>query len=589
MFGTLADIRNELRVRLGLPERGDSGDTRLNTMINMALRHMWSEMPKALLSKDHRFMLQPALTNKTAQFGTTPLTKANEIFYDLEHPRTLLIKDIHIKAVVTQTSDYEGDTLLATDGTWRGRTIEVKVNDRYYYRKIQKIWTSVEPVLVTITNVDGATHQFNKFHQYIILDDPLPFDEDQMALTFAQGGTESPYEYRLLCEEYPYPDDVQQVVDVIVDPDTSPHPLVESTFQADLTNYRSTIGFRSEGRPETYCRGSFFQLESPNYKPAVDLVKAEGLPRRWGYIGSLEQNYSVAGVERNAGPAGTFQYLVVHVWGRRPDYLAHFKADAAVTQKSTAHKGIQNRPFYRSGPSKESETIITFWGSDAIEVKTPNVDYVYGYGSLPDLNSHLHFGYEKYIFRKRISTTEFTPRRSSPPNPTHSPPPTGAIGPNAIVTNVEADSIYYLLAITPGYQTEFYDNGTFDPPDRSFSLEAFSGHFHIRFDRQPTEEKPVLMRTFSRPPLLRYDTDTPRIPSECYDALYSLTASYLVGDRDGEPARKSLYFQEYQAHLKRLRKTYNVAGHQVGSFGNGLSPNRRFSGPRRNRPITEKL
>ena len=42
MFGTLADIRNELRVRLGLPDRGDSGDTRLNTIINMALRQMWS-------------------------------------------------------------------------------------------------------------------------------------------------------------------------------------------------------------------------------------------------------------------------------------------------------------------------------------------------------------------------------------------------------------------------------------------------------------------------------------------------------------------------------------------------------------------
>ena len=67
-----------------------------------------------------------------------------------------------------------------------------------------------------------------------------------MALTFAQGGTASPYTYRLLCEEYPYPDDVQQVVDVIIDPDTNPHPLVESTFQADLTNYRSTIGLIAE-------------------------------------------------------------------------------------------------------------------------------------------------------------------------------------------------------------------------------------------------------------------------------------------------------------------------------------------------------
>jgi len=164
--------------------------------------------------------------------------------------------------------------------------------------------------------------------------------------------------------------------------------------------------------------------------------------------------------------------------------------------------------------------------------------------------------------------------------------PPGSLGPHSSVQNVEADSKFYLLAIIPGYQTEFVDNGSYDPVSKSFPLEAFNGHFHIKFDRQPTEAKPVLMRTYSRPPLLRFSSDTPRLPPDCYDALYALTASYLVGDRDGEPARKSLYFQEYQAHLKRLRKTYNVAGHQVGSFGNGLSTKRRI-GPRRNRTITE--
>ena len=579
MFGNLADIRNELRVRLGLPDRGDSGDTRLNTMINMALRQMWSELPKALLQKDIRFIMQPALTNATAKSGHVPLTQVNEAHFSPDHPRVLHIKNIHVKASASQTSDYEGDTLLATDKTWSGRTVEINVNGEFYYRKIQEIYED-EPATVTVTNAsDGVTHSFKKYQQYIVMNDPLPFTSAQLALTYAQGGYPSPYGYRLMCEEYPYPEEVQQVVDVIIDPDSNPHPIVQSTFQSELTSYRSSIGFRSEGRPETYCRGSFFQLESPNYKPNVFLTKrSERNNDCWGFIGSTEQNIAVSGVTRNAGPAGTFQYIVMHVWGRRPVHHQNYKATKAALSTATAFNALQLRPFYQSAPSKDSETITVKWGGPRVEITTPNLDYVYGYGEIPASQSYKHFGYEKFIFRKRIATEDFEPVTGKDPT----------LGPAADVQQVENDSIYYLLAITPGYQTTFYDDGTHDPVDRLYSLEAFSGHFHVRFDRQPTEATPVLMRTFSRPPLLRYDTDTPRIPPECYDALYALTASYMVGDRDGEPARKNLYFSEYKEHLKRMRKTYNVAGHQVGSFGNGLSNRRHSSGPRRNRSITEK-
>tara|TARA_Y100001963_G_scaffold141596_1_gene209979 strand:+ start:384 stop:848 length:465 start_codon:yes stop_codon:yes gene_type:complete len=152
---------------------------------------------------------------------------------------------------------------------------------------------------------------------------------------------------------------------------------------------------------------------------------------------------------------------------------------------------------------------------------------------------------------------------------------------------MEDDEIYYLWKITDGYTTEVYDKGQEDPVDKRISLEPFNGHFHIRFDKQPTEEVPVLMRTFSRPPSLKYDTDTPRLPPECYDALYALTASYVVGDRDGSPDRKSLYYAEYKEHLKRLRKTYNVSGHQVGRFRDGLSMRGRRAGPLRTTKITE--
>lgn len=555
MFGTLADIRNELRVRLGLPDRGDSGDTRLNTIINMALRQMWSEMPKALLSQEMRFMLEkPTSTGFRNPGATVANTRTSTVLFDGSTDNRVLYQ-YPVYVTASTTADYASDTLWPTDGTLKGRTVEILVDGTYYYRRIQDVYNTVRISSTTLTNADGTTTTYTTYNQYLVLDHPLDIT----------ANTSTGYDYRIITAEYPYPASVQQIVDVIIDPDSNPHPLANSAWQADLTTYRSTIGFRANGKPELYCRGDFFQLESPNYAPKVTVPPTDKSDK-WGFDSSAgELNTETNGsATTNAGPAGKFQYIVMHVWGRRSFYDLTYKSI------STTHLP----PFYQSAPSKESEVVETKWGHPAIIITTPNIDYVYGYGENPSKLSHHHFGYEKFIFRKRIAVEEIT---------TFS----GITGPSTIVQEIESDSVYYLWKVIPGHQTKVTDNGSEDPVDRRFSLEAFNGHFHIRFDRQPTEETPVLLRTFARPPLLRYDTDTPRVPPDCYDALYALAASYLVGDRDGEPARKSLYFQEYQMHLKRLRQTYNVAGHHVGSFGNGISGRGARYSPRRNKTITE--
>jgi hypothetical protein len=557
MFGTLADIRNELRVRLGLPDRGDSGNTRLNTIINMAVRQMWSELPKALLSQEMRFMLEKPISTGFRNPGATVAnTRTSTVLFDAATDDRVLYQ-YPVYVTTSTTADYASDTLWPTDGTLRGRTVEILVDGTYYYRRIQDVYHSIRAASTTLTNADGSTTTYTTYNNYLVLDHPLDI----------AANTSTGYEYRIITAEYPYPSSVQQVVDVIIDPDSNPHTLVQSAFQADLTSYRATIGFRASGKPQLYCRGDFFQLESPNYQPKVETVVDESKnSEKWGFDSSVgELNTTVnTSATHNAGPAGKFQYMVMHVWGRRPFYDLTYKSPSTT----------ELPPFYQSAPSKESAIVESKWGKEYIVITTPNIDYVYGYGEKPTKLSHHHFGYEKFIFRKRITVEDFSNFAV-------------ANGPQADVQEIEADSIYYLWKVIPGHQTKVNDTGSDDPVDRRFTLEAFNGHFHIRFDRQPTEETPVMMRTFSRPPLLRYDTDTPRIPPDCYDALYALAASYLVGDRDGEPARKSLYFGEYQTHLKRLRKTYNVPGHHVGRFGNGLSGRGIRHSPRRNKPITE--
>ncbi len=498
MFGTLADIRNEVRVRLGLPDRGTSGDTRLNTFINTAIRRMWTDLPKQLLYEETRIVAQPAIS------GSLQLTTDNRVF--------------NFQKNTTQTIS------LSTDGTLRGRTIEYKSGSTFYYRKIQDVYTA--------SGGSGTTNQ------YIVIDSP-----------HATGGsTGDARSFRIFTEEYPYPADAQSIVDVIRDPDNSPFPILESTFLADLTNYRNSVGFRLEGQPEMYARGSFFQLQSPHYKPKVSVLpSAEGsLTQSWGHNSS--------GVEQvSYGPAGTFEYIIIHVWGRQKEYL-------------NTNEGLL-LPYYQSAPSKASESISTTWGSGAIRIVTPNIDYVYGYGPDSTALSYKHNGIEKFIFRRRTATEANTRSEHG--------------------GEQENDSTYYLWRVTEGHITETIDRGEDDPVDRRFTLKATNGHFHIRFDRSISNETPILLRMFRRPPQLTFDTDTPRLPPDCFDALYALVSSMVVGDRDGEPSRKAFYMEEYKMHLTRLRRTYNVAGHQVGRFGNGISARGHRFGPSRNRKITD--
>ena len=281
-YGTLADIRTELRVRLGLPDRGTSGDTRLNIAINMALRQCWSEMPKALLSEEMRFRLEVPYSTGTINFQSDPLV---------------------LKGVGTS---------WAIDGTLRARTIELLKDGTYYYRKIQDVWTE-------------------SGDQYLTIDSPLEIS--------GSGIT-----YRIFTPEYPYTSNVQQILDVVRDPDTSPHPLVESSFAGELHQYRSTIGFRSEGIPDYYTRGDFFQLPSPNYAPQTKIttpwsveVRQGGEGYTWGFTPSETPLLTPPTLNTSYGPAGTFSYRVIHVWGRWTGY-------------EKTNEGLL-KPYYQSAPS----------------------------------------------------------------------------------------------------------------------------------------------------------------------------------------------------------------------------------------------
>ena len=141
---------------------------------------------------------------------------------------------------------------------------------------------------------------------------------------------------------------------------------------------------------------------------------------------------------------------------------------------------------------------------------------------------------------------------------------------------VHADGQYYLWRIVEGHETTIYDRGQYDPVHMKFPLKEYVGHHHIRFDKRPTSKEDVLLSCIRRPDTLKDDTDSPRVPPECYNALIELSCSYLLGDRDGNLKRKSLYYDAYILELEKLKRLYTFSGHERPEFGDGLAGGRRY-------------
>ena len=488
----LAGLRSQVMAVTGYPERGTVGQQRLNSAINYSLRQLWREMPEALMKEEFRFRLEPPVSTNTISVVSAD---------------TLTMLVVATPTALTATS-------FATDGTLTARWIEITTGGRYVYRRVQDVY-SVE------TTVDGAT----VYTWYIVMDKPW------------ENATDTALTYRIFTKEYPYPSDVQKIRKIMYDPENSSHKITYSLMSDELYEWRLGHGFRDTGVPQRAARGDFFTLPSPHYKPVVSLNTSQGAS--WGSgSGSEDLDY---------GPAGTFSYKVMHVWGRRPLLgPSHKRPSSSVNTLM---------PFYLSSPSEASDQITTTWGSGSIQISTPDIDYVSGYGHDTEatIKSYHHNGVEKWIFRARHATTTGS---------TNHP-------------DVESDGIYYLWKIVKGHEatslTTLYDAGQEDPVDKTIPLKDVHGHFHVRFDSYPESAADVLMSIIRRPDTLKYDTDVSRVPPECYGALIDLTCSYLVGRRDGEPKRESYYFSRFLAEVERLRSVYTFSGFQDPAFGPGLS------------------
>jgi hypothetical protein len=503
--------------------------------------------------------LREAVRVKTGypERGTTGTTRLNKaINYALRHawgemPEVLLKQQYRMRletpisntAVIHFADRFTwylpgsiAGPVLPTDGTLSARNFEVQGTDGNWYQfRIREVRR------VQIQLVSGGPFVVRDI---VIVDKPW-FDNATTVLAF-----------RIYTDAYPYPGDVQKVRTIVYNPEVEPRELPVSAHPEEMARMRLGYGWRNQGRIEFAASGDWYQQPAPHYTPAATvLAQPEVDNERWGYDDLGGERDSLFN-GRRYGAAGTFSYKVCHVWGRQP---AQFNGvlDPAGADFVADQPGLL-APFYISSPSPASEQVSTVWHGGRIEVTLPDIGYQHSDTNNSTYPSYRRSGVQKFIFRARHATSTAAG-------------PTGS----ADITKLENDGIYYLWKIVDGDVTFVVDKGDADPVQRAFPLKDFHGHFHVRFDKTPDANVPMLMYVVKRPPTLDFDTDAPNLPPECFEAITELAASYLTGDRDGAMDRKGAYYQSYLNEMNRLRRVYSFPGFVQGPFGDGMQSRAR--------------
>lgn len=349
----LKGVRTSIRVRTGLTEKGETGDDRLNHLVNLAQRQLWNDQPDVFMKQEIRILLQPAIT------GTLDICPT-----DLR---------------VARVSDGTNTTISDTPGfpeVFRARWIDITDSEGVVHtRRILTVGRST-------TNQDWGDGAFTR--DIIVMDRPYASAQDDL-------------EFRIYTLDYPLPADVVDITAVYRNPEGDGFDELTAVYPAELDRLR--LGAWNEsGLPEAYSDGDFFQLPPPHQAPTAVALNVGLLDeQKWGYDDD--------GVEDDSfGAAGEFSYCYCLVWGRIKSPTRDMQSQSDATERELA-------PFYISAPSEPSDNVSTEWGEAEIVVGTQADGWERirkvglapgGLGMLSDLAPLT--GLEKWFFRARHST-----------------------------------------------------------------------------------------------------------------------------------------------------------------------------------------
>lgn len=352
----LNGIREEIRVRTGLPEKGTTGKNRLNNAINYAYRRVWRDMPWVFLKTEYRLQLAPSITDST-------------ISVDPVNARVFRRDAIA--------------SLWATNGRLDGRWIDITdTAGRVHRRRIREAFRD---------DISGDWGGPPETHDLIVVDAPW------------MNVTDEELSYRIHTVEYPYPADFQSITEVIRDPETNPTVVMSPMGPEEADRLKLSNGWTVDGVPERYCRGDFYQLRAPHEAPETSVVTVGADTTRWGFHPSTGNEHDIGGGDPKFGPAGTFKYRYCLGWGRLANIPAPMTPKDGGGESLTDH---ELRPFYISAPSEESPAVTTTWGQGRISVKSANQDWIQALSSHSSALTWNRTGLQKWWFRARTASED---------------------------------------------------------------------------------------------------------------------------------------------------------------------------------------
>jgi hypothetical protein len=504
----LGGLREDLRIRTGLPEEGDSGKTRANRVLNYALREFFGDLPHMFEREEFRFQLGQKYSDSTLDVCPTDA-------------RVFRLTSVDI-------------TLLPTSGILTGRWIDITDTAGKVHRKrICKVATLNTGTLWG----DGSI-----VHLIITVDTPWI------------NATDTQLAYVAFTLEYPLPPDWREVSEVYrLDGSSAPRALTH-VYPEELERLLLTDDWLAEGTVERWSRGDFAQIRAPHDTPtiaqAVFAAPAASDPNKvlaWGWDSAgTPLLHGAAGTAPPYEAAGTFDYCYCLGWG----YLDLTPTFRDLDSREPTPTAYTPRPFYISAPSLPSGEVTVEWQGPCPQVTSVDQDLTAHYtGPITGPSYHMS-GLQKWWFRRRTAV------QASP------------VAPLPVNSHVEADKEWYLFRIDTGYDTLFSDKGDWGQPVIDYPLKEFAGHQTIRFDKIPNDGNvTIIVRGRRLPDRLKLDSDMARCPTDCMDAIVYLAASILVGERGADMKKAGEYRALYELAVKKLRRKYAVSAGKPSPVG----------------------
>lgn len=493
-MASIADVLQRYQDEYGFP----SGDRpRIIRQVKDCFRDLVGAIPDDLFSTDWQYKLEPPI-DLTAYPGS---------IYNVIGP----IIDLRViwfpPAVIP---------LLADDGTLSGRWLKIQRNTgNIVYRRIRKI------ILTTVATVTVPA---------IVIDEPWDnsSDDDLLCTVFTL--------------EYPIPYDVRKFKQTRWSSNGIYHGLSEvKLIGPEQMQELRQANQMMIGIPSFVAPVDCYRIPTPKWTPTVSASLQEPTDsQKWGWS-STGVEHGSAFVGAQYGVAGTFSYVAVLVWGRRP--WLH-------PTKGWGFLG----PWIMSPPCAVSDQVTTTWGGSYIQIEFPNVDWVHGFTQDSDDPSKDNSGLEVWWFRARHATEA-----------------DGASN-HAAVRKVEADGRYYLWRITDPSAGPIFDRGDFDPVDIYFPLKDYAPQRAFAFDVLPSAADFMVSTVVVRPVVPENETEQMELPPEVDGfILVNRLAAMRQGRRERDTPQMKLLEQEYQEFMRRLNGLKIVEPtYQERSLGSGL-------------------